>query len=96
MGINVAKLYISLFLVISQEVVADINVLGFGVEDRVFGYAYGTRAITKQGHSSVTQTKIPQGGDHPKQLRATASGSNILGFYGGLCNTRLFVGRPRD
>lgn len=46
MGINVAKLYISLFLVISQEVVADINVLGFGVEDRVFGYVYGTGAIT--------------------------------------------------
>jgi hypothetical protein len=40
------------------------------------------------------QAKISQSGHHPKQLRATASGDNILSLDGRLANARLFARKP--
>ena len=52
LGVNVAKVNVSFLIMITQEVKAHINVFGLRVENRVFGYTYGTCAITKQRHSS--------------------------------------------
>jgi hypothetical protein len=41
-------------------------------------------------------TKITQRVCDPKQLRATTSGSGILGFCGRLSYTKLFARRPRN
>jgi hypothetical protein len=51
LGINVVQINITCIIVVTQEVKADFYVLCFLVEDWVFGYAYGTGAITKQKHS---------------------------------------------
>ena len=45
------QLNVSFLLMVTQEVKADLYMFGFRVENRVFGYAYGTGAITKQRHS---------------------------------------------
>jgi hypothetical protein len=47
-----AQVNIPFLIVVSQEVEADLYMFGFWVEDWVFGYAYGTGAITKQRHLS--------------------------------------------
>jgi len=52
LGVNVAKVNVSFLIMITQEVKAHINVFGLGLENWVFGYTYGTCAVTKQRHSS--------------------------------------------
>ena len=52
LGVNVAKANVSFLIMITQEVKAHINVFGLGLENWVFGYTYGTCAVTKQRHSS--------------------------------------------
>jgi hypothetical protein len=47
MGINMNKVNVPFLIVVSQEVKVNLYVLGFGVENRVFGYTYGTGAITE-------------------------------------------------
>jgi hypothetical protein len=51
MGVNMNKVNVSFLIVVLQEVKIDFYVLSFGVENEVFGYTYGTGAITKQRHS---------------------------------------------
>jgi hypothetical protein len=51
LGINVVQINITFLIVVTQEVKANFYVLYLRVEDWVFGYAYGTGAITKQRHS---------------------------------------------
>jgi len=46
-----AQVYVSFLIMIAQKVKAHINVFGFGVENWIFGYTYGTGAVTKQRHS---------------------------------------------
>jgi hypothetical protein len=50
-GVNMNKVNVPFLIVISQEVKMDLYVLDFGVENRVFGYTYGTGAITEQRNS---------------------------------------------
>jgi hypothetical protein len=50
-GVNMNKVNIPFLIVVSQEVKTDLYVLGFGVENGVCGYTYGTGAITEQRHS---------------------------------------------
>jgi hypothetical protein len=50
-GVNMNKVNIPFLIVVSQEVKTDLYVLGFGVENGVSGYTYGTGAITQQRHS---------------------------------------------
>ena len=48
LGRNVGKLNISFLHMISQKVVPHFYVFGFGMKHGIFGYAYGTGAITKK------------------------------------------------
>jgi hypothetical protein len=50
-GVNMNKVNVPFLIVISQEVKIDLYVLGFRVENGVFGYTYCTSAITQQRHS---------------------------------------------
>jgi hypothetical protein len=49
-GVNMNKINVPFLIVVSQEVKTDLYVLGFGVENGIFGYTYGTGAITEQRH----------------------------------------------
>jgi hypothetical protein len=82
LGVDVFQVNVALLIVVTKKVVANLYVFGFGVEDWVFGNTDGTRAITKKWHSPELQTKISQGGYHPKELGATTSSGNIFGFCG--------------
>jgi hypothetical protein len=46
-GVNMNKVNVPFLIVVSQEVKTDLYVLGFGVENGIFGYTYGTGAITE-------------------------------------------------
>jgi hypothetical protein len=90
------EVYISLLNIISHKVVPHFYVFGYRVKPGIFGNTNGTRAVTHERYMGTLLTKITQRVCDPKQLRATTSGSNILGFYGRLSYTRLFSRRPRN
>jgi hypothetical protein len=69
-------------------------VFGSGVKHWVFGYAYGTGAITKKWDLGALLTKVSQSVRNPQQLGTTTCGSNILRLGGRLSYTRLLAGRP--
>jgi hypothetical protein len=71
-------------------------VFGSGVKHGIFDNTNGTRAITHERYMGTLFTKVTQRVCNPKQLGATTSGSNILGFCGRLSYTRLFARRPRN
>jgi hypothetical protein len=96
MGINVALIDVPFIIMVSKKFKANIDVLGLRMQHEIFGNTNGAHAITKQRHIRKLQAKIPQDSHHPKQLRATASGSNIHSLCGRLGNTRLFARRPRN
>jgi hypothetical protein len=50
-GVNMNKVNVLFLIVVSQEVKTNLYVLGFEVENGVFGYTYGTGAFTEQRHS---------------------------------------------
>jgi hypothetical protein len=50
-SVNMNKVNVPFLIVVSQEVKTDLYVLGFRVENRVFGYTNGTGAIIEQSHS---------------------------------------------
>jgi hypothetical protein len=50
-GVNMNKVDVPFLIVVSQEVKTDLYVLGFGVENGIFGCKYGTCAIIEQRHS---------------------------------------------
>jgi hypothetical protein len=91
-----AKFYVPFLIMIPEEMKEDINVLGLWIQHRIFGNADGTGAIAKQRNTLKNPTKIPQSGHHSKQMRITASESNILSLYDGLGYARLLARRPRD
>jgi hypothetical protein len=71
---------------ISQKVVSPLNMSHLLVEDWIFGYWVGTGVIAHEGNSIKPYSKISHGVHYPKNMRATASSSYILGLGGGLCN----------
>jgi hypothetical protein len=87
---------VSLLNIISQKVVPHLYVFGSGVKHGVFGNTNGTCAITHERYMGTLLTKVTQRVCDPKQLGATTSGNNILGFCGRLSYTRLFARRPRN
>ena len=95
MSIDMAKVDITLIIVVSQKMKAHINVFGLRVQHGVLSNANSTRAVTKQRNTRKAQTKITQSGHHPKQLGTAASRSNILSLRGRLGDTRLLARRPR-
>jgi hypothetical protein len=90
------EVYVFLLNIISQKVVPHFYVFVSGVKHGIFGNTNGTRAIKHERHLGTLLTKITRRVCDPKQLGATASGSNILGFCGRLSYNRLFARRPRN
>ena len=74
--------YVASLMVISQEVEPDVYVFGSGVEHWVLCNANGRHIVYKDGNPTKTQPIILQSLFHPKNLRATASSSNIFDFCG--------------
>ena len=60
-----AQHYGSLLNIISQKVVPHFDVFRFGVKDWVFGYTYGTGAVTKEWNLGALLTKITHSVGHP-------------------------------
>jgi hypothetical protein len=87
---------VSLLNIVSQKVVPHLYVFGSGVKHGIFGNTNGTHVITHERYMGTLITKITKCVCDPKQLGATTSGSNILGFCGRLSYTRLFARRPRN
>jgi hypothetical protein len=87
--------YLSFLYVVSQKMIPHFYVLGFGMEHWVLCNAYGTGAVTMKWDMGILLTKITHGVGDPKELRATTSSGNVLCLGSGLCNPRLFAGRPR-
>jgi hypothetical protein len=90
------EVYVFLLNIVSQEMVPHFYVFGSGAKHWIFGNTNGTHAITHERYMGTLLTKITQSVCDPKQLGATTSSSNILGFYGRLSYTRLFSRRPRN
>jgi hypothetical protein len=90
------EVYVSLLNIVSLKVVPHFYMFGSGVNHGIFGNTNGTRAITHERHMGTLLTKITQRLCDPKQLGATTSGSNIIGFCGRPSYTRLFARRPRN
>jgi hypothetical protein len=90
------EVYVSLLNIVSQEVIPYFYVFGSGVKHEIFGNTNGTHDITHERYMGTVLTKVTQRVCDPKQLGATTSGSNILGFYGRLSYTRLFARGPRN
>jgi hypothetical protein len=51
------EVYVSLINIISQEMVPHLDVFGSGVEHEIFGYTYGTGAITHERHMGTLLAK---------------------------------------
>jgi hypothetical protein len=90
------EVYVSLLNIFSQKVIPRLYVFGSEVNYGIFGNTNGTRAITLERYMGTLVTKITQRVCDPKQLGATTSGNNILGFCGRLSYTRLSARRPRN
>jgi hypothetical protein len=63
--VNVPHLDISLFHMISQEVVSHFEVFHSFVEDWVFGYINDTGVITHEGNSLKDHSKVSHGVHNP-------------------------------
>ena len=71
--------------------ISHFDVFSLGVKHWVFGYTYGTGAVTKEWNLGALLTKITHGVGHPKQLGTITSSSYILSLGGGLGYTRLLA-----
>jgi hypothetical protein len=81
------QIYVPLLHIVSQKVVEHLNVFDFGVKHRMFGYTYGTGAITHERNVGALLTKVTQSISDPKQLGTTTSSNYILGLGGRLSYT---------
>jgi hypothetical protein len=69
-------------------------VFGYGMENWVLCYTYGTGAVTLKWDMGILLTKVTHGVCDPKELRTTTSCGHILCLDSGLSNTQLLAGRP--
>jgi hypothetical protein len=88
--------YLPFLYVVSQKMIPHFHMLGFGMDNWVFWYTYGTGAVTMKWNMGILLTKVTHGVCDPKELRAKTSCGNILCLGSGLSNTRLFAERPRN
>jgi hypothetical protein len=63
--INVSHLDISLFNMVSQEVVSPFKVSHSFVEDWIFAYKDGTGVVTHEGNSLEDHSKVSHGVHNP-------------------------------
>jgi hypothetical protein len=81
---------------VTDEVVADLNVLGLVVLNRIMGNLDGTLIVTQEWHLVEVNTIILHCLPHPKELSTTTRGRHILVFGGGERHTILLLGRPTN
>jgi hypothetical protein len=67
-------------------------VFGYGMENWLLCYTYGTSAVTLKWDMGILLTKVTHGVCDPKELRTTTSCGHILCLDSGLSNTQLFAG----
>jgi hypothetical protein len=63
--VYVSHLNMSLFYMVSQEVVSPLKVSHYLVEDWIFGYKDGTDVITHEGNSLKAHSKVSHGVHNP-------------------------------
>jgi hypothetical protein len=63
--INVSHLDVSLFNMVSQEVVSHLKMYHSFMEDWVFGYRDGTGVVTHEGNSLKDHSKVSHGVHNP-------------------------------
>jgi hypothetical protein len=71
--IDISHLNISLFYMISQEVVSPLKVSHSFVEDWIFGYRDGTGVIAHNGNYRKDHSKVSHGVHNPEDLGATTT-----------------------
>jgi hypothetical protein len=71
--VNVSHFDISLFHMISEEVVSHFEMLHYFVEDWIFGYRDGTSVVTHEGNSLEDHSKVSHGVHNSYDLGATAT-----------------------
>jgi hypothetical protein len=86
LSVYISHLIVPLLYMISQKVVSPLSMSHLFVEDWIFGYRDDTGVIAHEGDSIKIHSKISHGVHYPKNLRAAASSSYILGLSGGLYN----------
>jgi hypothetical protein len=69
-------------LMISNEMVANINVLCSCMLNRVVGELDDTFIVTKQRNIPELDSKVIQSGLHPKNLCTTTTCGDVFGFGG--------------
>jgi hypothetical protein len=84
--INISHLDVSLFNMVSQEMVSPLKVSNSFVEDWVFGYRDGTGVVAHERNSLKDHKKVSHGVHNPYDLGAAASKCYILNLCGGLSN----------
>jgi hypothetical protein len=81
---------------VTDEMVADIDVLGLVVLNQIMSNLDGTLIVTQEWHLVEVNTIILHHLPHPKELRTTTCGCHILGFSGGERHTILLLGKPTN
>jgi hypothetical protein len=71
--INISHLDVSLFNMVSQEVVSPFNVSHSFVEDYIFYYRDGTDVVTHERNSLKDHSKVPHGVHNPYDLGTVAT-----------------------
>jgi hypothetical protein len=75
---------------------ADLNVLGLVVLNRIISNLDGTLIVTQEWNLVTMNSIILQGLPHPKELSITTRGRHILSFGGGERHAVLLLGRPTN
>jgi hypothetical protein len=81
---------------VTDKVVADLDVLGLVMLNRIMSDLDGTLIVTLEWHLVEVNTIILHGLPHPKELSTTTHGRHILGFGSGERHTILLLGRPTN
>jgi hypothetical protein len=81
---------------VPNEMVADLDVLGLIVLNRIMSNVDGTLIVTQEWYLVKVNTIILHGLPHPKKLSTTTRGRHILGFDGGERHAILLLGRPTN
>ena len=81
-GAHTLNANVPFLLIISYEMMADINMLCSCMLNQIVGELDSTLIITQQWHLFELDSKIIQGGLHPKNLCTTTTGGYVFGFGG--------------
>jgi hypothetical protein len=81
---------------VPDEMVADLNVLGLVVLNRIMSNLDGNIIVTQEWHLVKVNTIILHGLTYPNKLSITTRSRHILSFGDGERHAILFLGRPTN